>query len=225
MAYIDKKKTAEKYFREKQLKQVERKEGESLKHYVNRLTKTADKRLERLEKIMDDPYYKNVDKWAYASAMLDLKVMFGEGSRRFTRVTKKLKDGTESVAQLEKLASITKNFLLSPTSTKTGINAVFGERAKTINKNYGTNFTWQDLAEFFEKGLNEVLDMQYGSGIKLKAIGTIQRNGWKNADDITKSIEEARKTGKKVQDSEVLEMAKKILSDSKYEKVAEYFFE
>ena len=71
--------------------------------------------------------------------------------------------------------------------------------------------------------MDSILDLQYGSKTKMKAIGTIQRHQWKSVDDITNYIENAKSQNMKLPDDEVVNMAKKML-EKHGEKISKFFF-
>ena len=221
--FYKKQSTQEKYFSQKQIESIQRKTGESTIDYYTRLAKQADQRLVRLEKLTTESGYENVTKWAYAQAQHDIKALFGDDRTRFNVKPRRLKSGQFSEKQMQAAISSMKQFLLSPTSTKSGINKVYGERAKTINERYGTDFNWKELAQFFENDMDSLLDLQYGSKTKMKAIGSIQRHQWKSVDDITDSVEYAKSHNMKVPDDEVVDMAKKML-EKHGDKISNFFF-
>ena len=221
--FYKKQSTQEKYFSQKQIESIQRKTGESTIDYYTRLAKQADQRLVRLEKLTTESGYENVTKWAYSQAQHDIKALFGDDRTRFNVKPRRLKSGQYSEKQMQAAISSMKQFLLSPTSTKGGINKVYGERAKTINERYGTDFNWKELAQFFENEMNLLLDLQYGSKTKMKAIGTIQRHQWKSVDDITNYVEYAKSHNMKVPDDEVVNMAKKML-EKHGDKISKFFF-
>ena len=221
--FYKKQSTQEKYFSQKQIEAVQRKTGESTIDYYTRLAKQADQRLVRLEKLSNEPGYENITKWAYSQAQYDIKALFGDDRTRFNVKPRKLKSGQYSEKQMQAAISSMKQFLLSPTSTKGGINKVYGERAKTINERYGTDFDWKELAQFFENTMDILLDLQYGSKTKMRAIGTIQRHQWKSVDDVNDYVEYAKSHNMKVPDDEVVNMAKKML-EKHGEKISKFFF-
>ena len=221
--FYKKQSTQEKYFSQKQIDAVQRKTGESTIDYYTRLAKQSDQRLVRLEKLSTEPGYENITKWAYSQAQYDIKALFGDDRTRFNVKPRKLKSGQYSEKQMQAAISSMKQFLLSPTSTKGGINKVYGERAKTINERYGTDFDWKELAQFFENTMDILLDLQYGSKTKMRAIGTIQRHQWKSVDDVNDYVEYAKTHNMKVPDDEVVNMAKKML-EKHGEKISKFFF-
>ena len=221
--FYKKQSTQEKYFSQKQIEAIQRKSGESTIDYYTRLAKQADQRLVRLEKLTTESGYENVTKWAYSQAQHDIKALFGDDRTRFNVKPRQLKSGQFSEKQMQAAISSMKQFLLSPTSTKGGINKVYGERAKTINERYGTDFNWKELAQFFENDIDSLLDLQYGSKTKMRAIGTIQRHQWESVDDVNDYVEYTKTHNMKVPDDEVVNMAKKML-EKHGEKISKFFF-
>lgn len=147
--------------------------GESDRAYYIRLAKQADQRLVRLEKLSKQKGFEAVTSYSYATAMNDLK-NFGQ-----TRFNAKVPDPTtEEGAFLfrEKLAAV-KEFLKAPSSTKQGIKSVYQDKVDTMNERYGTNFSWQDMADFFNTGYAQKLFNELkASKTVMKAIGIIQHN-------------------------------------------------
>lgn len=147
--------------------------GESDRAYYIRLAKRADQRLVRLKKLSKQKGFEAVTSYSYATAMNDLK-NFGQ-----TRFNAKVPDPTtEEGAFLfrEKLAAV-KEFLKAPSSTKQGIKSVYQDKVDTMNERYGTNFNWQDMADFFNTGYAQKLFNELkASKTVMKAIGVIQHN-------------------------------------------------
>lgn len=179
---------------------IEIRPGESDMEYYRRLAKAADQRLVRLEKLAEEPGFSAVKKYAYARAMRDIESYGGEGD--------KLRFNTKppEVRQLfnEKIMDM-RAFLSSPTSTKAGIIEVYKKRVETINKKYGTNYTWQKLADFFDSGDADRLFKDYGSKTVMMAIGKIQ----KTQEQIKAGIEENKNRRR---DTPADELARKIMS-------------
>lgn len=152
---------------------INKKPGESATDYYIRLAKQADQRLVRIEKLSTEPGFEAVTSYAYATAMNDLKNF---GQKRFNA---KVPDPTtEEGAFLfrEKLAAV-KEFLKAPSSTKSGVKSVYQDKVNTINERYGTDFSWQDMADFFNTGYAQKLFNELkASKTVMKAIGVIQHN-------------------------------------------------
>lgn len=148
---------------------IEQRPGESDIDYYTRLAKMADQRLVRLEKLATQEGYEKVLKYAYAAAIDDI-AHYGGASKRL-RFNTKPPEGAELFH--EKIKDM-KRFLSAPTSTKGGIDETYAARAKTINERYGTNFTWEDMADFFQSGDADKLFKEYGSKTVMQAIGVIQ---------------------------------------------------
>lgn len=145
-------------------------EGESPEAYYKRLAKAADQRLVRLEKLAGEKGYKNVKSYSYARAMSDIQIYNPKGTRFNAKISKDpriLKEQTMSVLQ----------FLKAPTSTKMGIDTAFRSRVETMNKKWGTNFTWQEMATFFQKGqADKIFGLFSGNSEPgMKAIATIRK--------------------------------------------------
>lgn len=172
----------------------ERRAGETLEHQYKRLAKQADQRMVRLEKLASKADYNNVLQFSYARARKDIEhwSKTSKGKPRFN------KDMPDNAKQLEAKIRDMQTFLTSPTSTKAGIDSVFKARADTINKKYGTNFTWQDLSTFFDSSGYERADKSFGSKTILKAIAAIQRN----SSEILEQIDKHRKKTLYVPDEE-----------------------
>lgn len=180
--------------------------GESIEHYYRRLAKAADQRLVRLEAYAHDEHFKNVTEWAYARAQKDISKWSGSGANRFNTAP------PETPQQLQSKIEDIKTFLESATSTKQGIIDIYKRRADTFNQTNGTSFTWQDLATFFERGGNELLDTQYGSETRFRAVGAIQKADPKK---IREAIEEGSANHLKLSDDdEVNARARKFIEEN-----------
>lgn len=154
--------------------------GESLDQWYKRLAKTADQRLVRLEKLSKQEGFKTADKWAYQSAMIDLE-RWNLGREAKNMRFNRNKPTTET--QLKMKIADMRNFIDASTSTKRGILTSYKNRVETFNKgnpnnfkgNYGTAFTWESLATYYNRGIADKLSKMYGSKTALKAVGKIQK--------------------------------------------------
>lgn len=147
---------------------MEQKPGESLDAYYHRLAKVADQRLVRLERLANEEGYENAWKWAYNSAQNDIK-RWGEGKRFNTAAPKNANQTKAKINDIQK-------FLQAKTSTKRGITNVYKKRAATFNekyKEYGANFTWEDLADYYGKEKNKQIERYMASEVANKAIAVI----------------------------------------------------
>lgn len=149
---------------------VEQRAGESDMQYYRRLAKAADQRLVRLEALSNDKQFKGAKKMAYAAAMEDIS-KYGGGKRFNTTPPEDRRFFVEKIMDM-------RYFLQSPTSTKKGIVETYQKRAETLNKQYpGLNFTWKDLAQYFDTGTSARAARTAGeSRTALKAIATIKQN-------------------------------------------------
>ena len=156
---------------------VEQKPGESDMRYYRRLAKAADERLVRLEALSKQSDYKNVKKYAYAKAAYDARSFGSKGKYpRFNIALEKDDSGKIIEQRFKEKIEAMKSFMQAPTSTKYAIQEVYEKRTQTINETYGTNFTWQQLADYFNKGYDQKVSKRVGgSKTALYAIGKIQQ--------------------------------------------------
>ena len=182
---------------------LEQKPGETLEHYYRRLAKTADQRLVRLEAYAREKDFKPATQWAYSKAIRDIKKWSGPDALRFNT---KMPEGDEAIRA--KISDI-RAFIESPTSTKKGITEVYKKRADTTNRKYGTKFTWQQLAKYYESGQAKIWDEKFGSKTALKTIGQIQ----KNKKQILEGIEKADQKDIRVDNAVLEKTVNKALKD------------
>lgn len=200
------------YVKSKRPTNYDQKPGESLEHYYRRLAKQADQRLVRLRDLSRTETYKNVTKFAYARAMKDIKQWSGEGATRFN--TKPPENNRAIMAKIRDM----RTFLEAPTSTLSGINAVYKKRADTINEKYGTNFKWQDLAAYFDDASASKTDSAYGSDTMLKAVAEIQ----KQSDTIIEQIRKHQKKHIVVDSPRLQDVVDSVLADRNL-KITQFF--
>lgn len=139
------------------------------------LAKKADTRLLRIENLSKEPGFRAVKQYAYKNAMRDIKSWSGEKATRFnTAPPKRIDELRSKIRDIE-------SFLSKVSSRVGGIKSVYRKRARTLNKRYDTNFTWQDLGKFFEspefeKWGNENSPYTFGSKTYVMAVGELERN-------------------------------------------------
>lgn len=137
---------------------------EEIEKEYNRLAKKADARLRALESYQHEKNFRTSTKWAYAKAMRDIK-SWG-GTKRFQTSAKNLSD-TELKMKIKDI----ENFLESPTSTKRGIINTYKKRVDTLNKNLGTNYTWNEFAKFIKSDTYKKIDALFGSNTIFSVVG------------------------------------------------------
>lgn len=192
-----------------------------------KLAKRADMQLERLEKLSENEHFKGVLSYAYARAERDINAW--DTKRRNAINAERRKAGlpvqeaktyekprfnrsipTKKQSLEAKLADV-KAFLESSTNTKTKIIKVYKKRADTMNANNGTNFTWQDLANYYESKASETLDSKYGSKTLVKALNAIRSLGSSNT-EMKKNLRKYSDQNKKLSDDAIVnEVASRIL--------------
>lgn len=163
--------------------------GESLNDLYRRLAKVADQRLVRLERLSSEEGFQTATRWAYARAQKDIEKYSGSGATRFN--TKP----PENKMQLQAKINDIRTFLTSPSSTKTGIIEVYKKKAASTNKNYGTNFTWEDVAKMYISGIGQKINKDFGSDTVQYAIAQIQ-----NAENPEEWVKEAWRNVHRPQD-------------------------
>lgn len=182
--------------------------GETEEAYFKQLAKAADQRLLRLEELAKQEGFEPVMDYAYQGAMYNIQRMRNDpNAKRFNVALPKNKDGSINKAALHARINAVKQFLESPTSMKSGILKVYKRRADKMNKDMGTDFTWQELASYFEKERYAKEDLDaIASDVILKAVSRIRNI--KKPEDIKKTANSNQKTtGDKVVD----EVAEKLL--------------
>lgn len=137
---------------------------EEIEKEYNRLAKKADARLRALESYQHEKNFRTATKWAYAKAMRDIK-SWG-GNKRFQTSVKNLSD-TEIKMKIKDI----ENFLESPTSTKRGIINIYKKRVDTLNKNLGTDYTWNEFANFIKSDTYKKIDSLFGSNTIFSVVG------------------------------------------------------
>lgn len=138
--------------------------GESEEAYYKALAQTANKRLDRLVKASQKDAYRGILNYAYANAIYDIRAMTGNPDQKhFTVRLEKRKDGGVNRADVHAKINAVKRFLESPTSMPSATLKIYKKRTETLNRNMGTNFTWQEAARMFESKEWEKLKGVMGS--------------------------------------------------------------
>ena len=149
-------------------RKLTKQQEELLKEY-RKVAQRANKKLERLEKLADNPDYENVLNYAYRIAARDVKELnLGDTEKVRYRVPYDKKTGRYNTNMLKAALRRAKEFENMVTSSKTGIDTTYRQDALNFNAAFGTNYTWQELKEFTDAVNWNDLKKQYESG-------TIQR--------------------------------------------------
>ena len=172
----------------------------------NKLAKKADRRMRQLERFSRYDEFENILNYAYRNAAKAIEREWTPpGSKeKLPRWQRNMPMDTRSIKA--KIKDI-ENFLDKKTSTVTGVISVYKKRADTINRKYGTQFTWQELANYFDTGFAEKTNDKYGSKTVLVAIGVIQ----KNKDEVVQALEEKTPMHIQVDDIAVQQTANNFL--------------
>lgn len=172
--------------------------------YYKALARQANARLTRIENAASDPRYSNMSKYAYRNAQYDIhKITGSDANTRFDYNIPETKAGEINKTELHRRLNAVQKFLESPSSTKTGLKAVYEKRAQTINQKYGyytgadgkrhkrgdwKNLTWEDMAKYYESDIAQQEDKTFGSKTELRALGAIKRVS-NDPDKIRKALE------------------------------------
>lgn len=149
--------------------------------------KRADQRLVELEALQHEKHFEGVLEYAYKGAIRDIQSWRKEGQRggekRFnTAPPTKLTELQAKISDIDK-------FLAKPTSSKRQIVKFYKSRAKTFNKGrikngqslggfgkeFDVEFTWQDIANYYEdkKGQREAVKL--ASKTEVRALAVLKR--------------------------------------------------
>lgn len=158
-----------------------------IKEYI-KLAKRANKRLLNLEKLSKEKNFEVVTKWSYSRAMHDIKT-WGDGTRFKTSIPENI-----NIQTLSAMRNDVYNFLNSKSSTKRDIIRLYKDKTETFNKKYNLNWSWQDMASFFESGgLKEKMEQAgFASSTAIEIVGVFQNN----PEQIKKVIDEYNKKHK-----------------------------
>ena len=191
----------------------------ALEREYRKLAKRADQRLVRLERYAQESGYHGILQFAYKKAIRNIRSWSGETASRFN--TKPPSNTNQLKA---KIADI-KNFLesatstLKPTKENEGVLSVYKKRADTINQKYGTDFTWESMAKFFDSGINKKLDAKLDSDTKMETIAELQ----KNQDEIKEALKQNEEIHITVEDPVIEFEVNKILQDYGLKDISQLF--
>lgn len=170
-----------------------------------KLAHQANTQLLRLEQYSKQPGFKNVLNWAYRKAQRSIAYWRGEGYDRFSEAVPK----NQSITTLRARLKDVQRYLGMASSTKTGIKKVYQDRANTLNKKFGTKFTWESMGKFFESSIGQKMNETDGSPKVLMAIGELQ----KNEKDIIKALKAGESVNLKLDDPLVEKAVNNILEE------------
>lgn len=186
-----------------------------------KLAKRADQRMVRLEKLAQtDPLYKGALGYSYASAKKAAEHWGSTGALPRFNVK-----APSDIKQLQAKITDIKQFLGSKTSTKKDIKKTYQDRTKTLNERWGTNFSWQQMADLLNKGLLEWADAMYGSKTTMRAIDIIRENKITKSnadtklDKLRQSLEEDKTTKYEFDDVEALVVEQLVNQGLDYNKL------
>lgn len=187
------------------------KQYDSYLRQYNKLAKKADRRMRELERFSRQEEFKSILNYAYRQAAYDIEKWTPPGTK--DKAPRWQRNAPADTNSLKAKIKDIERFLNKPTSTMSGTKKIYMKRTETINKKYGTNFTWQSLANYFDSGIPDKLGDKYGSKTVLVAIGQIQ----KNKSEVLKALKENVDTHIQVDNVAVEHTINGILADYGYE--------
>lgn len=191
--------------------------------------KTADRKLRQLEALSHQEHYEGVLGYAYARAQKDIAKWKGTEYNSHSKYGRFSTKPPESLAGLYAKIQDAERFNSATTSSKRGITSMYKKRADTMNDRYttalgGKALSWQELATFFEKEYNTILDGKVGSASVFTTLGVMKRYGiddkaiFEKVLDLRKNDNEVNKLQNKkdktADEKKILEVYNKINNDS-----------
>lgn len=156
--------------------------------YLKEMRKAND-RLRELEKLAQRPEYENVLQYAYRVAERDIKTlnMIGKSGKiryKIPKNTNRLESALRRVRHFnEDLVTV----------NKSRIDKFYIESTNNFNKNFGTNFTWEELRHFTKASNWNNLVKEYGSAFLQTVIQSHQKEkGVHIADEVSKLNENVK---------------------------------
>lgn len=169
--------------------------------------KRADQRLVELEALQHEKHFEGVLEYAYKGAIRDIQSWRKEGQRgsekRFnTAPPTKLTELQAKISDIDK-------FLSKPTSSKRQIVKFYKSRANTFNKGrvkngqslggfgkeFGVEFTWEDIANYYENKRGQREAVKLSSKTEVRALAVLKRL---STDKEIKEIEDTKERISKV---------------------------
>lgn len=150
----------------------------ALKSEYRQMQKNANARLGRLEHLAENPDYETVLGYAYKDAQYDIINKFNTDKGRFPSITEieKMAGKNMNIRDMKMYIASVENFMSKVSSTKTGIDKVYRQRAETLNQRYDTHFKWQDLKAFFGSAEYEKFSKKINnSDVVMKIIAQIKK--------------------------------------------------
>lgn len=191
---------------------------EKLDQFYRRIVDTANHRLLEIERLSTKEGYEEIIQYGYRKAMYDIHDLFGEDRRRFKANALPIDD----LRHAPKYINAVLRFLEMPTSTKIGVYDIYEKRANKVNKLYGTNVSWQTIANLYQSKLYSKLNAKLNaSKTAVRVIGVLQKNK-KELKEYFKNVDKAKKEGKDAPDIISIQVKDRELEDKVNEALKEY---
>lgn len=149
-----------------------------------------DKQLYRLEKASKEKaQYKNITKYAYERMQKEIQ-NWSPGNTRWGRTVPGGKNLKQKYKNLQKKLNVMKDLEKLPSFSIKKMKDIYGRAAAKINRDHGTNFEWQDIADFYGSAAAEWMDSQYGSDTVVIALGKFKKMSDKRKAKLVEQITE-----------------------------------
>lgn len=156
----------------------------------------ANAKLLNLEKLSKKEGYENIKEYAYRVAINEIRKIRGEEYKYFNI--------PKNTHQLEKTKRALERFLDSPTSDRAGIESVYTKNAESLNEKFGTDFDWQDMANFLKSAKFEEIKAQYDSDTAILMMKALYKNKDISKEDFIEKLENHQIKGLDEVDSDTL---------------------
>lgn len=177
---------------------------DQLHQVLKTLAGTANKRLERLEKqVAAGKVSEDVYRYAYGRAMRDISEWTGDDER------KRFPTAGKSVAAMKAEIQDIKTFLKAPTSTKSSLVGSYEKRTAAFNKEYKTNFKWNELKDVMDSDLADKIDRKLGYRTRNKILARM----YKRKDQILKAFANNKEKKLRFAPDQVGREMKKIIEE------------
>lgn len=172
------------------------------------MVSTANRRMKDIEKLSQNEDFKHVKQWAYKRAQKDIHRFNRKGEEHRTKYFSKDVRNLSNT-QIQARMKAVELFLKSPTSTYSGIKEHYIKQADKFNKKFGTTFTWEQFAHFFQSGLAEKLE-GYGYNLAFTTLGEVMKRDEDIKQGLAKSNDRYESTGSASVDAIKKEIRKEV---------------
>lgn len=128
----------------------------------------ANMMLTNLEQLAKEEEFAGVEKFAYRKALAEIKAIRGEEYKRFNM--------PKNTHQLERTERALREFLKSPTASKSAILEMYEKNAASLNDKIGSKFSWQKMGTFLKAAEFEEMKEKFDSATAIIAMKQIYKH-------------------------------------------------